>query len=283
MIARTGRTFALAALATLLSAPMHAPGAQIVHGRVFDHADGRRIPHVTLELIDDRGDVLARTTADSLGEFRIRSWRAGKYTLKTTSIGYQPVTSQVLELATGDLVELNVHLAADAIPLEPITIIARARASLAELAMSGYYDRRDSGRRLGLGRFFDRGAIERRGRRLTDILATIPGVKVMQVPNCPVPLISMAGNNFTRFEERTTGELERNITTSEACNPASICRANIYVDGVQMHFDEAISIDQAVPMDWIEGIEVYRRASEVPAEYLSRATCGVVAVWTRRG
>jgi hypothetical protein len=50
-----------------------------------------------------------------------------------------------------------------------------------------------------------------------------------------------------------------------------------------MHFNETVSIDQTVPMQWIETIEVYRRASEVPAEFLSRANCGVVAIWTRRG
>jgi hypothetical protein len=271
----------LASLATLLLAPPDPLPAQVVHGRVVDDADGRPVAQATLELVDDRREVLARTTTDSLGEFRIRSWHAGKYILKTTALGYATVASNTLELATGDMLELTVHLAADAIPLEPIVILARSRATVAELAMSGYYDRRDSGRRLGLGRFFDRGAIERRGNRLTDVLATIPGVRILQVPNCPVPLISMAGNNFTRFQNRTTGELERLET--DACSPATVCRANIYVDGVQMHFNETVSIDQTVPMQWIETIEVYRRASEVPAEFLSRANCGVVAIWTRRG
>jgi hypothetical protein len=70
---------------------------------------------------------------------------------------------------------------------------------------------------------------------------------------------------------------------SDSCKPASVCRANVYIDGVMQSFDEAISLDQTVPMDWIEAIEVYRRAAEVPAEFLGRATCGVVAIWTRRG
>jgi hypothetical protein len=57
----------------------------------------------------------------------------------------------------------------------------------------------------------------------------------------------------------------------------------VYVDGVQMQFNESTSIDLLVPLDWVEAIEVYRRASEVPAEFLSRANCGVVAIWTRHG
>ena len=85
------------------------------------------------------------------------------------------------------------------------------------------------------------------------------------------------------IDPRKTDQLVRLTTMAEACKPASVCRANVYVDGVQMGFDETISVDQTVPMEWVEAIEVYRRASEVPAEFLGRATCGVVAVWTRRG
>lgn len=257
--------------------------AQILVGRVVDAESGQRIPHADVELLNDRDQTITRVGGDSAGVFRIRSWHAGKYRLRTNVLGYETVTSDLLELATGDIIELTVRLAPNAVPLEPIVINTRARASLAELALHGYYDRRDSGRRLGLGRFLDRGAIDRRGRRLTEVLATVSGVRVLRVQGCPVPLISMAANNALQLEDRNDSTLIRLGLVSDACNPASVCRANVYMDGVQMHFDETISIDQLIPMEWIEAIEVYRRASEIPAEFLSRANCGVVAIWTRRG
>jgi Carboxypeptidase regulatory-like domain/TonB-dependent Receptor Plug Domain len=256
--------------------------AQILVGRVVDAESGQRIAHADVELLNDRDQTITRVGVDSAGVFRIRSWHAGKYRLRANVLGYETVLSDLLELATGDVLEVTVRLAPNAVPLEPIVINARARATLAELALAGYYDRRDSGSRLGFGRFFDRGAIERRGRRLTEVLATVPGVRVLHVMNCPVPLVSMGGNSASRLQQRSESELRR-LSESDACSPATVCRANVYVDGVQMHWNETISIDQVVPMQWIEAIEVYRRASEVPAEFLSRATCGVVAIWTRRG
>jgi hypothetical protein len=283
MYSAAGWTRLVLICVVLISLPALS-NAQVIIGRVVE-ADGTAQPikHATLELLDDRADVVTRVVVDSLGVFRMRSWHPGKYKLKTQAIGYATVTSETLELATGDRLELTVRLATNAVPLEPIVVKVRARESLAEIALSGYYDRRDAGRRLGLGRFFDRGALAGRGKRLTDVLRTIPGVRVINVQNCPVPLVTMAGNSATRLEEIKTDQLVRLSTMAEACKPASVCRANVYVDGVQMAFDETISVDQTVPMEWVEAIEVYRRASEIPAEFLGRATCGVVAVWTRRG
>jgi hypothetical protein len=270
-------------LAALLCPPGAELPAQVVLGRVIEDGAAQPIKHAALELLDDRAQVVARVTVDSLGVFRIRSWHPGKYRLKTQALGYTTVSSEILELATGDLLEITIKLAPNAVPVEPIVIKARARASLTDIAMRGYYDRRDAGQRMGLGRFFDRGAVAQRGKKLTDVLATIPGVRVLRVQNCPVPVISMAGNSASRLEDLQTDQLVRIGALAAACKPASVCLANVYVDGVQMAFDETISIDQTVPMEWIEAIEVYRRASEIPAEFLARATCGVVAVWTRRG
>lgn len=272
-----------AVVATLLAGTLPAgAAAQLVHGRVLDDASGQPVLHATLALVNDRDQVVASAEVDSTGAFRIRTWHAGKYLLRTTAVGYITVSSELMELATGDLLELTVRIAPDAIPLEAIVVKQRARANLAEIALAGYYDRRDAGRRLGLGRFFDRGAIARRGKRLTDVLATIPGVRVLRVANCAVPLISMAGNNATRLSDPEFDNLVR-PSADGACNVTNVCRANVYIDGVQQSFDSGVSIDHTVPLDWIEAIEVYRRPSEIPAEFLSRATCGVVAVWTRRG
>lgn len=272
-----------AAVAILMAAMLTAgAAAQLVHGHVLDDASGHPVTHAVLALVNDRDQVVVNAQVDSTGAFRIRAWQPGKYLLRTTAVGYETVSSELMELATGDLLELTIRIAPDAIPLEAIVVKQRARANLAEIALAGYYDRRDVGQRLGLGRFFDRGAIARRGKRLTDVLATVPGVRVLRVANCTVPLISMAGNNASRLTDPEVDNLVRPGGDS-GCNVANVCRANVYIDGVQQSFDSGVSIDHTVPLDWIEAIEVYRRPSEIPAEFLGRATCGVVAVWTRRG
>src|SRR5688500_16777362 len=140
--------------------------AQGVVGRVIEAEGSQPIKHATIELLDDRAQVVTRVTVDSLGTFRIRSWQQGKYRLSTQAIGFKTVASDILELATGETVELTVRLATNAIPVEPITIKARSRANLTDIAMRGYYDRRDAGQRMGLGRFLDRGAIALRGKKL---------------------------------------------------------------------------------------------------------------------
>src|SRR5688500_12365902 len=100
--------------------------AQVVVGRVIEAEGSQPIRHATIELLDDRAQVVTRVTVDSLGVFRMRSWNAGKYRLKTTAIGFVTVSSDLLELATGDLLDLTIRMAPDAIPLEPIVVKARA-------------------------------------------------------------------------------------------------------------------------------------------------------------
>lgn len=57
------------------------------------------------------------------------------------------------------------------------------------------------------------------------------------------------------------------------------CPPQVYIDGIPW----AGPIDEITLRD-IEGIEVYRGAAEVPAEFAgSNAGCGVIALWSRRG
>ena len=73
----------------------------------------------------------------------------------------------------------------------------------------------------------------------------------------------------------------------------SNCATQIFVDGFLLNRRTGSSrgappidfrIDDVVSPSSIEGIEVYRGLSTVPAEFLNPdAECGVIAIWTRRG
>jgi hypothetical protein len=249
-------------LVSLLALP-GATSAQLVRGRVLEAAADRPIPLATLELLDDRDRVLVETLSDSTGGFRIRAWQAGKYRLRAGGLSYRTVTSELMELATGEEFVLEIRLAADAIPLEPITVVARSQSSLTDIALQGYYGRRDSFGRMGIGRFYDRGEIRERGTRLTDVLRSVPGLRVTSV-GFGSDVITVSGNSA--FSLRGSG----------------ICQVNLYLDGVFLPMDFFSSVDHIAPIETVEAIEVYRRPAEMPAEFLSSGACGVVAIWTRR-
>jgi hypothetical protein len=247
---------------------------QVVRGRIVDVAANQPIRLAVLELLDDRGDVQSRAESDSTGSFRLRGWLAAKYRVRATALGYQPVTSDLLEVGTGDEFELTIRLAPAAVPIDPITVVSRSRSSLTEIALKGYLDRRDAGRRIGMGRFLDRGEIEERGTRLTDVLRRVPGLRIVRSGACVFIAVTSNPTGTNRFDQRASSDCRRSPT---------ICPANIYLDGMMLAPDQSVQLDQMVPLDWVEAIEVYRRPAELPAEFLSSGACGVVALWTRRG
>jgi hypothetical protein len=65
--------------------------------------------------------------------------------------------------------------------------------------------------------------------------------------------------------------------SSNATNQAT-CTVALYVDGNPYPNG---SVDDFPPGS-LEGIEVYRSASEIPAEFRTRdSMCGLIALWTR--
>ena len=50
---------------------------------------------------------------------------------------------------------------------------------------------------------------------------------------------------------------------------------SLWIDGVRT---SGQINDQLI--DWIEGIEIFRRTVEVPIEYIRPGTCGAILVWT---
>ena len=108
-----------------------------------------------------------------------------------------------------------------------------------------------------MGNFLTRDDIEKRQSILTtDLFRTIPGLNV-----------AFDGNNYT-------------VQSSRAGNMS--CPMQWYLDGSP--FDNSDnSLDQMLRPDDIEGIEIYKSASEVPVQYQGQhASCGTILVWTKR-
>jgi len=169
-------------------------------------------------------------------------------------------------------------LAVDAIPVDPITIVSRSRSSLTEIALRGYYDRRDAGKRIGIGRFLDRAEIEQRGKKLTEVLQRVPGLRIVRSDICTY-IVTTSNPGGTGSLTRVPSRAGRGCENP----PPELCAVNVFLDGMLMKMDQSVPFDQMIPLEWVEAIEVYRRPSEMPAEFLGSGACGVVAVWTRRG
>ena len=50
----------------------------------------------------------------------------------------------------------------------------------------------------------------------------------------------------------------------------------VFLDGVRYPFNEL----KDLPMDLIEGVEIYQQFAGLPGKYSSLAPCGAILIWT---
>lgn len=258
---RATRAAAVAAKATLLVAlTATALDAQaVLRGVVLDDETAEPLGHARVDFIDHQLRRYKQVVTDHTGRFIFPNVPVGSFRLRAARIGYRPVTTPRWWLERGDTLTTEVRLHSTTMLLAPLEIVARARTSP---ILEDYYHRKER----GFGTYLTREDIENRAAlSVTDLLATVPGVHVV-----------------TGSASRG-GTGGRNISMSRAL-PG--CVAQIYMDGVLMTRpgDTGFILDDIVRPEEIEGVEIYRGLSSVPAAFANEeARCGVVAIWTRRG
>ena len=227
--------------------------ASRILGRVLDHQTAEPLSGATVELAgSDRHGL-----TDEQGRFVFSDVPPGSHTLTLEHLAYGSHSVQV-SVGGGRTFEIEVRLAQQALALEPITVTVRARSANPLLAR--FYERRERGR----GYFMTREELERRSPgTLIDLLRTVPGVDVV-----------LAGPR--RYAVRMTRQPARLGSTA----PGAVgCPPQVYMDGAPW----GGPIDE-IPVSDLGAVEVFRGASELPAEFSgSDARCGVIAVWSRRG
>ncbi len=218
-----------------------------IRGLVVDRETGAPIGDaaVTVELlgpgVDDEGTLTVLTNAD--GRFTLANMPSGHFGLRVQRLGYQTVRDSVThERALG--LRVSVEMAQEALELEPLLVITRARSRA--LQANGFYDRR----RRGLGYHITRDeAALANAFRVSDAFRGMAGIQVS-------PGARMGQRGIIRLR---TG-----------------CMADVYLDGTRTVTPFPVD-DLLAPAD-IEAVEVYR-ASEVPAQF-GFSNCGVVLIWT---
>jgi hypothetical protein len=234
-------------------------------GRVITAEDQSAIADARVELLNRREDVLAAMITDDGGSFQFVLPGHDGYAFRASRLGFRETTTPILWTDRYGDVEVEIRLDPEAILLAPLEVTAWARRVQPSPVLAGFRARLD----IGLGHFFTREDIERlKPAMVTDLIGRVPGVRLQS-----------SGSGINRA-----------IYIARAAFGARDCPAQIYVDGFLMNRQIAsgdrlpFALDAAVTPASVEGIEVYHGLASVPAEFFTpHASCGVVAVWTRRG
>jgi len=187
------------------------------------------------------------TRTDDRGRFSFEKIPLGAVEMSVRRLGYEPQTVQATVSNTLEM-SYNVTLIARPAMLDPLDVSGNRR----HVAIEGFHQRR----MRGIGTFITRDDITaRNANQLTDVLRMTSGVQVVRTR-------SGSGIRFT-----SSPSVRRD------------CPPTMWIDGQRA---PGIEIDE-LPVDDIEGIELYRGASTTPPQftYGSGAACGTVVVWTR--
>ena len=215
-----------------------------INGQVVNQQSRVPVSGASVNLIGTR----LHTATDSAGRFSHPSLGAGTYILEVRAIGYG-VTSWVLRLSDGELVDYVFELEPLGVDLDPVVVEGRP----------GYFQRRmqefEERRRAGRGIFITRDQIETsHAATMADLLRGVPGVRL----NC-----------------------RSGVCTAQMTRTAhGVCAADWVVDGVPA----SMSSTPHLPVVGIVAVEIYRSPNEAPAEFLKAdSECGVIAIWTKSG
>lgn len=189
-------------------------------------------------------------STDRHGRVRLEVPREGTYTVRVSSVGYEPEERSLQWPAdAGEVIDFELALR----PVDLPTVEARAGRGALRLVNAGFQKRRAE----RVGRFVTRSDIEaRRPGRLSQMLRGMPGVQV----------------TGTRFSDS-------HASMRRATSSSSRCPIQYFVDGVLTV--PGFNIDD-IPPHSVEGIEVYQGAAQIPSEFNRQtARCGVIVIWTR--
>jgi hypothetical protein len=225
-----------------------AAHAQEVRVQVADRAGGRAVEGAVVHV----AGMYAFT--DSAGVASVAPVAVGERVVRVSRIGYRAAELRLDVPAEG--ASARVRLAPAPIELAGI-VVQRPIGERRGLRITGFYERRSR----GLGAFLTRAELDRvPGRRLTDVLRTTTGIRIV------------AGN---RGEQRV-------VSSRGATSPlgGAQCYMTIYLDNSVL--DRAGGGLDLLSVDEVEAIEVYRGPSELAVEYRHDGSpCGIVQVWTR--
>lgn len=258
---KPGRRLVVGLAVLVLLTPLPAEAQVLLRGRIVDAADGAPIPLAPVDLLGNEGDSLGTTRADSSGAFRFQRETGGRFLLRGRMLGYESRLEGPLVLEGADTVAVDLRMGIAPLELPGLEVTASRRPWYEHLVPQGlwtFYGRMEQNRSLGVGRFLTRSELRPWGATpVALVVASVPGMSATRGPQ---------GRGYQ-------------LTGRGGCPPL------VFLDGMEVRM-AGTTLDDLVRVDMLEGVEVYRGPSELPAELYGtnfRGACGAVALWTRRG
>lgn len=273
--------------AVLLDFDLVVTGPSRIVGRVVDARTEEPVPHVAIT-VDGAGGT--RVT-DQEGRFLLDDLAPGLYGLQTTHIAYAGHKDSVV-VGGNEVLELEIRLAADVLRLPPVVVVSRSRPLISNGHMSTF----ESRRRTGTGYYITKDDIDRANPfSITGLLRRVPGLRV--VPNGlgtyavfmarqPMRLNTLTDSVDVRPRPQgSPSQPSQAAAVGPRIDPSpSACQVQFFLNGGPVRLGDGESIDRLVSVQSVEGVEVYRGASELPLGiFSSDSRCGAVVIWTRHG
>jgi hypothetical protein len=234
---------------TLLVLLLLSPGplsgqATGIQGRLLADDTGDPIAGAAVTLLDrDQARLLVRLTGED-GAFFLPVTRPGRYHLHAAFLGYAEATSPPLDVRLDELVQIELRLSVEPIPLAPLTVISDRPALVfhPRLERVGYYERQAEFE-VRQGQFFDYEEVQRH-HSLLQLLSARPGIRVQHTGGRDVVITDRRG-----------------------------CRVDLCIDGLRIRY---LTSDVLMSLSQIIGVEVY--AGVWQWEWM-KMPCSVM-VWT---
>lgn len=200
------------------------------------------------------------TRSGTGGAWRIQGVVPGPVLLSARRVGYHPQTLTVhLKEGEARALDLTLNEVAARPFVLPEQVIFVTPKKFRSVFHDGFYQRKLN---YPGGTYFTR----------DDILLLKPSVTSDTFRGVP-------GFYQSRDRRGQTQWVVRGVSGSQACP------IRFFIDGINVPL-MGLSIDELVQPSDVEGIEIYKGVSTVPAEFSGRSLqddsrCGVVAIWTR--
>jgi hypothetical protein len=249
------RSFAiLSPLLPLLLAS--AADAQVIRGRLFDDVSGLPVGGAGIELVRPPNSTVLTVVTSADGRFALELPQPGAFRIRASQLAYRTIESSELTILGNDTIDVEIVIHPTALLLNPLTVTAATRIPLGARLQEEFHQRQ----RRGVGRFLGPEAVrERDGFNTSDIFSAEPGMRVRRGPGGGSAVVLMRG-------------------TFGWCEPA------VYVDGFRLRTDIDFTLDAAVSGGDVQAVEMYRRFSDVPAQFAAGGHfgCGAIVIWTTR-
>ena len=211
---------------------------------------------------DVRVPKVARVVTDRSGIASFPGLQPTAVTVVVSALGYDG-RSLTMDLPAGETFSLTIPVEVDPVLLAEVRVGAGPGEIARSRELQDFYRRARFG---GTGQYITRAEIDRRrARDLSDLFRMLPGVSLLDTPAGDKPVM----------ESKTSASAELFVDEAD-------CPIQYFVDGspiVPIH-DGVLGAE--VRLSEIEGIEIYRRGSGVPAKFHRlNNSCGVILIWKK--